>query len=97
MRVDLRVVAAFAVLAGAAAAQQSAQHPADKQPVPVAPAAASDRDDGNAVEGFLDWLKRHADEPKQEPEDDWGRRGGRDGGGNSGGGGDGGGSGGHGG
>jgi len=95
MRADMLVVAALAVLAWPAAAQQTAQPSADaprheSQRPRAEPAAASERREPSAVDDFLDWLKRHADAPQPEADDYWSGqgRGGEGGGGDSGGGGD---------
>jgi hypothetical protein len=82
MRVDLRVVAAFVVLSGAAAAQQTTPQTSTASPAQAEPVAASEGDDGSVVGSFLDWLKRHADEPQARSGNDWDRQGGggRDGG-----------------
>ena len=100
MRADLHVVAALAVLAGPAAAQQTTPQPADEAPPRLERTATSETEDKGPVGNFLDWLKRHADEPQPGTGDYWKRPGrgeGEGGGGGNDGGGDGGGGGGHGG
>ena len=88
MRADLRIVAAFAVLAEAAAAQQTTPRTTEEAPPRVEQATASEQEAQSPVEDFLDWLKRNADEPKRDSGHYSDHRGGGDGGGDGAGGGD---------